>query len=108
MKNIIKVFVLMSILVSTSGYGSATIGLGWVSCSSWTNNRSRDTLKSAQFESWVLGFLTGAIAYGTWDKDLLNGNSVVDVIGWVDTYCRTNPLNDITDASTALVGVLKG
>lgn len=53
-------------------------------------------------------FLTGAIAYGTWGKDLLNGNNVEDVIGWIDTYCRTNPLNDITDASTALVRVLKG
>ena len=101
MNNLIKVFVLASVLVSTSGYANKTsLGTGEVSCGAWIDERSKDSRAASHYEDWVLGFLTGAnsIIPG----DMLKGHGEAGVLGWIDRYCKNNPLKNIVDATDRL------
>ena len=102
MKNLIKVFVLASALVSTSGYGGDTvIGAGTNSCGAWTKAIDEDPSLHSQRQVWVLGFLSGVNAI--WQKDILVEYDGEDLIAWIDNYCKENPLDRIASAASSLV-----
>lgn len=97
MKNLIKVFILSAVLVSMSGYANKTsLGSGEASCGAWTDERSKDSRIAARYGDWVLGFLTGAnsIIPG----DMLKGHGEAGLLGWMDRYCKKNPLKKIVDS----------
>jgi len=61
--------------------------------------------------TWVGGFLTGSndSMFILSKKDFL-ADSRIDgdaAFGWIDNYCRSQPLNSLYDASAALVTELE-
>ena len=78
-----------------------TFGAGNSSCGTWTQTRSGPvTLKTVEYVSWVLGFMSGrstARMY-TAPKSFDSGA----VLGWMDNYCRQNPLQSILAAAIML------
>lgn len=100
MKNIIRIIVLACLSVNAHGYSDAVLGYGTKSCNTWTEERSKESSAAAHYEDWVLGFLTGANAY--MPGNMLKVHSEAGLLGWVDTYCKENPLKRIVDAADRL------
>lgn len=78
------------------------IGAGAQSCGTWISDRSNPSSVAANLdESWVLGFLSGVGFEGGADINPLEGMDDNGVAGWVDNYCRQNPIVNIATASAA-------
>jgi hypothetical protein len=61
--------------------------------------------------TWICGFLTGSndAMFLLSKKDFLSDSQVDGdaAFGWIDNYCRTQPLNNVYDASAALATELE-
>jgi hypothetical protein len=78
------------------------IGKGVESCGTWTADRRIDYGRSILGdEQWVLGYLSGFGFSGVHDP--LNHLDAEAVYGWVDNFCRENPLKRMIDAADALI-----
>lgn len=101
MKNLIRVFVLTSVLVSTSGYGGDTVmGSGVTSCERWTTEKNGDPQFHVIQQSWVLGYLSATNTL--MDEEILASHDSQGLLGWVDNYCKEHPLHSIYDAAVNL------
>ena len=105
MKNIIKIFALATVVISTSGYGAMMLGQGGKSCGTWAEERKEGSVITFTNQAWVLGYLSAANSYG-YEKDILKSSDNAELFGWIDNYCKQYPLKDIDDASNALIRVL--
>lgn len=79
------------------------LGSGTISCGKWLEYRHGD---AGPEESWVNGYLTGRQDGGLG----LTKSQVGDVPGrsaWIDQYCQSHPIDDLTDASRALLRALR-
>jgi len=93
--------------------GTEVLGSGVESCGTWLQNRgaqSYDTVALAREfvqESWVLGYLTGSNNYAIQQSG--SNTAGVDANGffsWIDGYCQAHPLDNVFQASGALVRAL--
>jgi hypothetical protein len=76
-------------------------GAGTSSCGMWLADRATPM---HNFElSWVLGYLTASENYSASLQIPLRHTDANAAAGWVDKFCRENPLKDIADASFSLV-----
>ena len=57
--------------------------------------------------TWVLGYATGDNWSSYEQLDFLIGVDGHGMLGWIDNYCRDNPLSSINLASEQLVIFLK-
>jgi hypothetical protein len=74
---------------------------GSASCGTWTQSRSGPvTPKTVEYAAWVFGFLSG-MSVARMDTALNKIDSGA-VLGWMDNYCRQNPLQSIMGAANAL------
>lgn len=105
MKNIIKIFALATVVISTSGNGAMMLGQGGKSCGTWAEDRKEGSVITFTNQAWVLGYLSAANSYG-YEKDILKSSDNAELFGWIDNYCKQYPLKDIDDASNALIRVL--
>ena len=56
-------------------------------------------------EAWLMGYISGkAMSIGV---DVLKQNELPSLSLWVDNYCKTNPLDDSSDAGEMLFFELK-
>jgi hypothetical protein len=79
------------------------IGSGTDSCGTWTSARSTRT-GWFQDSQWVLGFLSGFGYMGKRDGyDPLDGLDAEGVWAWVDNYCGTHPLEELSGAAEAFI-----
>jgi hypothetical protein len=77
-------------------------GVGLSSCGLWTHFRTQpDDLVTFTYESWVQGFLSGIGYIGPLGANPLGGMDVMDVLTWIDGYCRKNPLDRVAEAAAA-------
>ena len=76
-----------------------------LSCSTWTIT-SKQSYESQVYSKWVFGFISG-INLENPSGDFLQGRDADGLIAWIDSYCRSNPLNRITHAVVELVKVLR-
>ena len=53
---------------------------------------------------WVLGYVT---AYGSYGNDSFRKTDPDAMTGWIDNYCRANPLDNVEVAAQKLVEALK-
>ncbi len=67
------------------------------SCGSWVSHRRAPRPMLAQYEQWVLGFVSG-IAVTQMSTDFLKGLDPAAVYGWLDNYCRAHPLEPLPNA----------
>jgi hypothetical protein len=70
-------------------------------CATWTQARQKsDSVTKAQFEAWVLGFLSGANwAAARGGTDYLAGRDTTSLLEAVDKACAENPTETIGDAA---------
>jgi hypothetical protein len=54
-----------------------------------------------QEQAWVLGFLSGVGFVGDNGNNPLDGVDAYGVCGWIDNYCRANPIEMIAKAAAA-------
>jgi hypothetical protein len=84
-----------------------TTGFAGTSCLNWTQARANH--QSAFMEYFALGFVSGANVARYWDDkiDIMKGTYEAALFGWIDNYCRSNPLESFPHAAAHLVIDLK-
>ena len=78
------------------------IGEGNSSCGAWTLERQQNSVRSTLYATWVLGFVSGQNADDSL-PDFLKGVDAGAILGWIDNYCRSNPLEKVVGAADSLV-----
>ena len=74
------------------------------SCGEWIVHREKSDTLALGNASWLLGYLSGmAISSG---KDFLSGTDNTSIYKWMDSYCRNNPLRDLSSGGNALAAEL--
>ena len=84
------------------------LGAGASSCGNWTKVTNEKGLDSPILHNWLLGYIT---AYNRWGpyysapglSNISKGTDVGGLLGWIDNYCKANPLKDLDDAAHALI-----
>src|SRR3954468_437721 len=83
------------------------MGSGNLSCGAWTQERRARSPRSQGMEAWVTGYATGQNWATTSQSDFLIKPDAAGMFGWIDNYCRSNPLQTIRAASEALISTLR-
>ena len=74
------------------------------SCGDWIAHREKSDTLAIGNAAWLLGYLSGlSISSG---KDYLSGTDNASIYKWMDNYCRTNPLRDLSGGGNALAAEL--
>ena len=74
------------------------------SCGEWIVHREKSDTLALGNASWLLGYLSGlAISSG---KAYLAGTDNASIYKWMDSYCRKNPLRDLSSGGNALAAEL--
>jgi hypothetical protein len=78
-----------------------------IPCEAFTQERwEPQGVRYKQIQAWISGYIT---AYNGWEADthdILGGSSVSNVESWVEDYCRTHPLNNLSNAMAELISGL--
>lgn len=78
------------------------------SCGKWTAERAVRSGQAVQMQSWILGFLTALNLYvPATEGNIARTADIEGFYGWLDQYCRENPLNAFTSAAMALASELQ-
>ena len=76
------------------------------SCGEWVVHREKSDTLALGNASWLLGYLSGiAVSSG---RDYLSGTENSSIYKWMDNYCRSNPLRDLSSGGNALAAELAG
>jgi hypothetical protein len=76
-------------------------GFGLASCGSWTEFR-KHPYSNTSLTTWLAGYMTAFDLYGTDREDGSNGTDINGLAGWIDNYCKANPLRTTANAADAL------
>ncbi len=80
------------------------LGAGTKSCGKWMEARKDDSWESLILINWVWGFVTSYNRYVHKGGVGVEGNIDNEgLMAWVDQYCRDNPLENVANASQALI-----
>ena len=90
----------LCVLAASPSYAFTVLGAGAVSCGKWT--QQRQNRNDMQIGGWALGFVSGANAMET-NIDFLEAPDADAVLAWVDNYCRSHPLDQVSTALVHLV-----
>lgn len=69
------------------------------SCADWTAERAG---KRQGLQGWLLGWVSGQNVFGQNNGDVSNGASAEGLLGWMDNYCKANPLDSMATAAMKL------
>ena len=99
---------LFGFLPSQATSEEAILGQGNISCSSWIENRRDDNPLAATRTAWVLGFVTGFNQYKSKPEgDVSDGKDTEVLMSRIDDHCKQHPLDNLYNASVALVDELR-
>ena len=76
------------------------------SCAEWAAERAKSGYHSQAQEGWIFGYITGLNAFGQNSGDNAPGTTAAGLIGWVDNYCKANPLDAVNMAGFDLANEL--
>lgn len=89
----------------------AVKGEGNFSCPDYVSAKQSNTAKLYSSITWVQGFISGLNYQAALDKnaDSFIGQEfpAVSIVSWIETYCRAQPQDYLSDAAEALVVELK-
>jgi hypothetical protein len=86
----------------------AVLGQGNISCSSWIESRGDDNPLAATRTAWVLGFVTAFNHYRSKaEGDVSGGKDTEVLMARIDDHCKRHPLDNLYNASAALVDELR-
>lgn len=94
----------VALLMTFSAQAQTVRVMGWgagTSCGTWTAEREQHRGRGAQGPTWVIGYLSGAAVNGA--GNILQDLDFDGVMGWIDNYCRANPLTSIDRALQAFI-----
>jgi hypothetical protein len=74
------------------------------SCGEWVVHREKSDTLALGNASWLRGYLAG-LAAGS-GKDFLSATDNASIFRWMDNYCRTSPLRDLSSGGNALAAEL--
>jgi hypothetical protein len=79
-----------------------------ITCEAFTAARwDQQGVRYKQIEAWISGYVT---AYNGWQvdtHDILGGTNVPTAESWVENYCRSHPLDNLSNAMEGLVQELQ-
>jgi len=81
------------------------IGFGGDSCGKWIEARARG--QSVGMQYWVLGYISGVNTFRAEGNDFLKEVDAAATFGWLDNYCRSQPLDPFAVAVNKLTAELK-
>jgi hypothetical protein len=100
--------ILFGFLSSQVTAAEAVLGQGNISCVSWVESRGDDNPLAATRTAWVLGFVTAFNQYGSKPKgDVSGGKDTEALMARIDDHCKQHPLDNLYNASAALVDELR-
>jgi len=86
----------------------AVLGQGNVSCGTWLENRSGDSVPIEARIAWILGYITAFNQYGSKPEgDVTGGKGTEQIMAWIDNHCRRHPTDNLHKASATLVDELR-
>jgi hypothetical protein len=86
----------------------AVLGQGNISCSSWVESRGDNNPLAETRTAWVLGFITAFNQYVSKPQgDVTAGKTTEVLMARIDEYCKRHPLDNLYNASAALVDDLR-
>ena len=101
----VLVLVVLAVLMNGEAKAQPTyhfLGVGTLSCGTWTAARRSGGSQALANEQWTLGFLSGVGAEGTQlGADPLNNADADGVWAWIDDYCHAHPVETIARAAKA-------
>jgi hypothetical protein len=75
-----------------------------ISCEAFTQERwDRNGVRYKQIQAWISGYVTAFNGWQANTHDILGGSDVSRVESWVEGYCRTHPLNNLSNAMAELL-----
>jgi hypothetical protein len=84
------------------------LGQGNISCNSWIKSRGDANPVAAARTAWVLGFVTAFNQYRSKPEGDVSGGKDTEVLmARIDDYCKRHPLENLYNASAALVDELR-
>jgi hypothetical protein len=95
---------LVGLLVSTSTVAETITTLGDHSCSTWIRNREAKGSGEIADLAWLNGFLTG-FSFGL-NKNILADTDSETASLWMDDYCKSHHLEDISLPGSLLANEL--
>lgn len=112
LKKLAKILVVSLSLFSVDVLSDwAVKGEGNFSCPDYVSAKRSNTAKLYSSITWVQGFISGLNYQKALDE---NTNSfigqefpAVSIVSWIETYCRAQPQDYLSDAAEALVVELK-
>jgi hypothetical protein len=94
--------------LSTPAIAEGVLGQGNISCDSWIASRGEDNPLATARTAWVLGFVTAFNQYRSRPEgDVAGGKNTEVLMVRIDDHCRLHPLDNLYDASSALVDELR-
>ena len=79
--------------------------IGNPSCGNWVQERQADGAGALRVRSWLTGHMTGiasVMAGLDLAPDLLGQTDGESIVLWMDNYCHSHPLDDVTTGSAEL------
>jgi hypothetical protein len=78
-------------------------GAGNISCSGWLDFREENSLPVKSTTSWILGALSSLnLAKVMGPTDFLKNADMLEIVLWMDKYCKEHPASKISDATETL------
>jgi hypothetical protein len=108
-----RLFVVMAAIVLSAGGAPLPVaaqpyqvhGPGAKSCGAWTEYRRTSVPLAGVMEAWVEGYISALNAISAINghgPDMARGD-IDGAIGWLDNYCASHPLDQLSTATMALV-----
>jgi len=100
--------IFVGFLSSQMTAAEAVLRQGNISCVSWIESRGNNNPLAATRTAWVLGFVTAFNQYGSkTEGDVSGGKDTEVLMARIDDHCRLHPLDNLYNASSALVAELR-
>ena len=101
MKKINILILTVLIFISPLSNAQAIQIKGMPSCGNWISEREKsDNKPDYANRLWLLGYMSG-IAAGT-NKNFLPGTDSDSIYLWMDNYCKSHPLKNVSDGGLYL------
>jgi hypothetical protein len=78
-----------------------------IPCEAYLQERwDREGVRYKQIQAWISGYVTSYNGWQSDTHDILGHASVAGVESWVESYCKSNPLNYLSNAMAEVVSGL--
>ncbi|MGO8755313.1 MAG: hypothetical protein ACLQHK_08790 [Gallionellaceae bacterium] len=91
--------------IAFSASSNAVVARGARSCQIWAKDRAENSILGVADETWLVGYLSG-LAYGS-NIDVLQAADNDSIFLWMDEYCKSHPLGNMTGGANRLFSQLK-